>query len=76
MQLPNPISRNLEPNGTEKAVREISIMKSKMMKPGYKIMKRLFYTVLPALAVCVLGVSCNKEVIENEGGDYSKSFPE
>lgn len=31
-------------------------------------MKRLFYTVLPALAVCVLGVSCNKEVIENEGG--------
>lgn len=29
-------------------------------------MKRLFYTVLPALAVCVLGVSCNKEVIENE----------
>lgn len=30
-------------------------------------MKRLFYTVLPALAVCVLGVSCNKEVIENEG---------
>ena len=43
-------------------------MKSKMMKPGYKIMKRLFYTVLPALAVCVLGVSCNKEVIENEGG--------
>lgn len=29
-------------------------------------MKRLFYTVLPAFAVCVLGVSCNKEVIENE----------
>ena len=29
-------------------------------------MKRLFYTLLPALAVCVLGVSCNKEVIENE----------
>lgn len=58
-------------------------MKSKMMKPGYKIMKRLFYTVLPALAVCVLGVSCNKEVIENEGGitvkvslseDATKSF--
>lgn len=46
-------------------------------------MKRLFYTVLPALAVCVLGVSCNKEVIENEGGitvkvslseDATKSF--
>lgn len=29
-------------------------------------MKRVFYTIIPALAVCALGVSCNKEVLDNE----------